>query len=95
MDPTTPGFDGATFDPELDGERLTGQMKRVCAVMIDHQWHTIPELRERCAPASEAGISARLRDLRKPRYGSQKVERQRVEGGLFRYRLHPKEDAGA
>jgi hypothetical protein len=35
----------------------------------------------------EASVSARLRDLRKPRFGGHLVERRRVSGGLFEYRL--------
>jgi hypothetical protein len=36
---------------------------------------------------SIAAISARLRDLRKPKYGSREVERRYLHNGLFEYRL--------
>ena len=35
----------------------------------------------------EAAVSARLRDFRKARFGGHVVERRRVSGGLFEYRL--------
>jgi hypothetical protein len=38
--------------------------------------------------ATETGISARLRDLRKPKFGGYTVEiRRRSDGGLWEYRL--------
>ncbi len=40
----TPHFDGATFDPDLDAERLGTQLVRVRAVMADGNWHTLAEL---------------------------------------------------
>lgn len=79
-------FDGETYEPPLDAERLTTLMERVAAVMRDGDWHTLRELAVRTG-GTEASVSARLRDLRKPRFGGGTVERRRVEGGLFTYRL--------
>lgn len=81
-------FDGETFDQELDGKRLTTQLARVFAVLRDQKWHLLSDFRATC-PGSENGISARIRDFRKPRFGAYTVERRRVEGasGLWEYRL--------
>lgn len=79
-------FDGDTFDATLDGPRLTGAMERVRKVMADHQWHTLAEVAER-AKCSEAGASARVRDLRKTKFGAYTVHRRRVAGGLWEYRM--------
>jgi len=35
----------------------------------------------------EPSDGPRLRDLRKPRYGSHPVERRRVSAGVFQYRV--------
>ena len=89
-DSSTPqdvGFrDGATFDYARDARRLAGQHARVLAFLRDSQWHTLSQIAEATGDP-EASVSARLRDLRKPRFGSYVVERQYVERGLFRYRL--------
>lgn len=79
-------FDGATYEPEHDSVRLTGQMLRVFEVMKDGRWHSLAELADRAA-GSEAGVSARIRDLRKKRFGGHEVERKRIDGGLWWYRL--------
>lgn len=47
---------------------------------------SIAELAERIG-CTEAAASARVRDLRKARFGAHRVERRRVEGGLFVYKL--------
>jgi len=78
-------FDGATIEPR-DVPRLRGQLGRVYALMLDGKWHRLRDL-AKDAKGSEAGVSARLRDLRKERHGGHTVERRRVEGGLFEYRL--------
>ena len=69
-------FDGVTISPELDNERLGTQLARVKALMLDHQWRTLPEIWVEVG-GSEAGISARLRDLRKVRFGAFRVQRRR------------------
>ena len=46
----------------------------------------LEELATRCS-ASQAGVSARLRDLRKAKFGSQTIEKRYVANGLWVYRL--------
>ena len=84
--PARPLFDGTTFDEEQDGERLTNQLARVKAYMLANAGtpKTLSEI-SRATRAPEASVSARLRDLRKPRQGSLVVERVRVGPGLFAY----------
>lgn len=82
-------IDGETFERKLDGERLSGQLARVLAVMRDGEWRTLDELSE-LTDSPPASVSARLRDLRKPRFGRFDVQRQRrgdPASGLFEYRL--------
>jgi hypothetical protein len=81
-------FDGSTYDPRLDAVRLTRQLYRVWDALNDYRWHTLSELAGR-AGGSEAGVSARIRDYRKPRFGGHTIERRRVDGGLWQYRLSP------
>ena len=82
----TVAFDGATYNSALDQERLGRQLDRVQALMADGQWRTLREIAD-AVGGSEASVSARLRDLRKARFGAHEVERLRVAGGLYRYRL--------
>lgn len=83
-------FDGATYEPAHDCDRLSGQLLAVFQATADHRWHTLAHL-ARVADASEASVSARLRDLRKDRFGSHVIERKRVDGGLYVYKRQPKE----
>jgi biotin operon repressor len=75
-----PPMDGVTFDPKQDGARLHRQLAAVKARMSDGKWHTLKELAEDVG-ASEASISARIRDLRKVKFGGYTVERQRLKDG--------------
>jgi hypothetical protein len=86
-------FDGETFDAALDGERLSSQFARVFALMKDGRWRTLAGIVEQCRPATEASVSARLRDFRKKKFGSHLVEHRRDEtaDGLWWYRLIPNE----
>lgn len=81
-------FSGTTYDPNQDQQRLTTQYNRVFERMCDGEWHTLAELAE-YSNGSEAAVSARVRDMRKQRFGAHTVERERVPGkkGLWRYRL--------
>lgn len=78
-------FDGPGIEPQ-DEVRLSGQLLRVKALMSDGRWRTLRDIAERVG-GSEAGVSARLRDLRKQRFGSLSIERRRVSGGLWEYRM--------
>jgi hypothetical protein len=88
--PDEPRFDGVTYEPELDRDRLAAQLALVRAVMSDGQWHTLAGIADLIG-APEASISARLRDLRKPRFGAWTIERRRVPlgHGLHEYRVAP------
>lgn len=91
LDDATVAFraDGVTYEPEFDERRLGAQMRRVRSAMADGEWRTLAELAD-VASAPEASVSARLRDLRKRRFGSHVVERRhRGEPvrGLYEYRV--------
>ncbi|MBP6479826.1 MAG: hypothetical protein KA310_03170 [Pseudomonadales bacterium] len=88
-------FDGGTFEHKKDGARLRGQLLKVRELMRDGQWRTLGEIRA-VVGGSEAGVSARLRDLRKEKFGARLVERRRrgaaglagdPKSGLWEYRV--------
>jgi len=83
-------FDGVTIDPALDNARLGSQIERVYSLMSDGKWRTLPTIAV-VVKGSEAGVSARLRDLRKPWWGAHTVERRRTNSldGLQEYKLMP------
>ncbi len=69
-------FDGLTFHRDDDGERLTTQLRTVRDLMRDGQWRTLQEI-EAATGFPQASISARLRDLRKPKFGGYIINRRR------------------
>ena len=69
-----------------DVVRLNRQQARVWAILKDERWHTINEIAEWCGVPPQS-VSARIRDLRKEKYGSHTVEREALGRGLYRYRL--------
>lgn len=81
-----PDFDGETYRRALDNERLGAQLLRVGHLMGDGDWRTLSGIRD-VTGDPEASISARLRDLRKRKFGGHTVERERLKGGLYRYRV--------
>ena len=86
-----PHFDGRTYDPDFDYNRLGNQAKRTWKAISDGQWHTLAEL-ARITEDPEASISARLRDFRKEKWGSHSIERRRRPSvdprrGIWEYRL--------
>lgn len=82
-------FDGSTYSSAHDATRLGSQLYRVRSLMLDGQWRTLAELVEQCG-GTVASVSARLRDLRKHRFGGYQVSR-RARGprcmGVFEYRV--------
>jgi hypothetical protein len=86
----------STLDPRIDAPRIATQLELVRDLMLDGEWRTFAEIStwlhgKHAVLASEAGISARLRDLRKPQHGAWQVERRRVgaDRGLWEYRVLP------
>ena len=82
-------FDGITYDPVLDKHRLGKQLQAVYGLMRDGYWRTLEEIAH-AVGIPEASASARLRDLRKDRFGAYTIERQRRGDGvrgLFEYRM--------
>lgn len=77
-----------TYDLELDGPRLERLLDRVRALMSDGAWRTLAEIVEHVG-GSEAGVSARLRDLRKAPIRAEVERRRRGDPrlGLWEYRV--------
>lgn len=80
-------FDGADYVPERDDVRLTGQLLRIWNVMNDGRWRTLKEI-SALTGDPEASISAQLRHLRKPRFGSYEIKREYINNGLYRYKIN-------
>jgi hypothetical protein len=82
---------GETYSETLDQARLSTQLLRVYRLLSDSdKWYTLREIADAIGGGSEAGISARLRDLRKPQFGSFIVDRRRrgePKAGCWEYRL--------
>lgn len=83
---TAPTFDGATFVANRDHTRLSRQLLSIKAIMLDGEPHTLSELSAKVG-CSEASASARLRDLRKTKFGGWDVKRKHINNGLHSYTL--------
>ena len=79
-------FDGITINDERDNGRLQAQLNRVKRYALVNGWFTLREVAF-SLNVPEASVSARLRDLRKPKFGGYTVERKYVERGLWAYRV--------
>lgn len=80
-------FDGDSYERARDHVRLQGLLLATYEYMADGRWHLLGDLAEtiNCTPQ---GASARLRDLRKRKFGGFTVQRRRVgELALYEYRL--------
>lgn len=86
-------FDGNTYVRVQDHKRLTTQLGRVYSALYGGRWRTLDELSS-ATGSPQASISARLRDLRKAKFGAHLIER-RPRGlrtqGLFEYRMVPQQ----
>ena len=89
LDFAVPPFDGATFEAPRDADRLGHQLGAVRDYLLRVDcWCSLVEL-ERATGYPQASISARIRDLRKPKFGGFHVPRRRRAGcpGTFEYRI--------
>ena len=84
-----PRFNGAVYDPRFDDARLNNQLHLIFECMRDGWWRTLKEIAS-ITNAREVSVSAQLRHLRKPRFGSY-IVKKRARGerrhGLFEYQL--------
>lgn len=83
-------FDGDTIDQERDGERLSRQARTVFNLMRDGKWRTLFAIAS-WTGEPEASVSARLRDLRKPKFGGYTVDREYIADGVWQYRVRKPE----
>lgn len=87
---TEPHFEGPADEPDR-AKRLTAQQEDIKRLMSDRLYRTLEEIHE-ATGHPVASISAQLRHLRKPRFGSWRVEKQHMGHGLWAYRVLPPED---
>jgi hypothetical protein len=86
--PSEPCADGTTYSHALDHARLALQRVAVRAAMAGSVWRSLADLAA-LTGHPEASISARLRDLRKARFGGLTVDRRRRTIGTWEYRVTP------
>jgi hypothetical protein len=84
-------FDGSDYVSERDDARLTGQLLRVWNCISSGEWKTLHQISAETKDP-EASISAQLRHLRKPRFGSHTIEKQYIGNGLYKYKLNIEKD---
>ena len=77
-----PTFKGETFEHPKDQARLETALGKIRAALATGDRFTLAELADR-GGCSEAGASARIRDLR--RLEAWQIVSERVRGGLWRY----------
>ncbi len=81
-----PDFDGETYEREHDLARLSGQLRNVRDFgMANEGKYFTPGQWEYATGANWCSVSARLRDLRKEKFGGYTVQRLRLENGLNVY----------
>ncbi len=98
-----PHFDGETCIPSLDYQRLDTQLARVFQFLhslaradrrtSNPTWTTLATLAS-ASRGSESAVSARIRDLRKPKFGGYTIHKRRKgdpNRGLWEYRMEPEE----
>lgn len=86
-----PQFSGPDVTP-ADAARLTSQLERVKQLMTDQQWRTLRQISD-AVRGSEAGVSARLRDLRAREFIVER-KRDQYRRSLWQYRVLPPPKSG-
>jgi hypothetical protein len=82
----TAQFDGETYEPSRDHGRLSAQLDRVRELMSDGKGRFLYQISEQTGDP-ESSCSARLRDLRKAKFGGWQVKREYYSAGLWIYRV--------
>jgi hypothetical protein len=79
-------FDGGTYSERLDRVRLLSQLDYVRDFLLQHGWVTLYLISQELE-YPESSVSARIRDLRKEKFGGFKVVRRRKSEGTFEYKI--------
>lgn len=79
-------FDGSDYIPKRDDQRLTKQHLIIFDLMKDGKFRTLRDI-EMLTRQPQASISAQLRHLRKPRFGSHTINKRYISNGLYEYQL--------
>jgi hypothetical protein len=66
--------------------RRESRNRKLAALMHFGQWYTISAV-ARFLRCSETGAAARIRDQRKEKYGSRRVDKRRLPSGIWQYRM--------
>lgn len=78
-------FDGETFRASYDYDRLKNGVQKTLWMLLDGKWHEILDLKE---AIEQDAVPTRVRDLRKPWYGSHHIDMEiNPATNLARYRL--------
>lgn len=83
-----PMFDGDTYDHKRDHQRLGSQLTAVRTYMEGRGFVTLQQI-SKATGHSVQSVSARIRDLRKAKFGGRTVNRESKGRGLFAYKLEP------
>lgn len=88
------GFGGDTLSTS-DIPRIRRQLDVVYELMISGREYTLADLADAVTrvsgrKATEASVSARIRDLRKPQFGGYQISRRQIAEGLFGCRMEPR-----
>lgn len=67
--------------------RYASQRMLVLLLMKDGRWRDLREICEKTGYWSAASVSARLRDLRKNKYGRHTVVVRHLQGNIWEYRV--------
>jgi hypothetical protein len=70
-------LDGVTGQPPFNQVTGETQLDRVLGVLQDYSWHPLGEIAFRTGDTT-ASVSARIRDLRKLRFGNHIIDRRRL-----------------
>jgi hypothetical protein len=81
-----PHFDGDDYQPDRDHARLKTQLDIIRNAMTGAGPLTLEQISKQTG-APHASVSAQLRNLRKPRFGSFTVVRKHLGRGLYSYEL--------
>lgn len=68
-----------------DRKRRATQRAGVMRALNRGRWLSLKDFQG--VKGSDSGISARIRDARKPKFGGHKIVCRRDEGGVYRYKL--------